>query len=68
MVEEFYDISLDIPKRDTPWKFAELLALFLQAEEVEKTCETCQCKTASVRHEIVTLPKVLMRPLALLLP
>jgi len=59
-VEPFYDISMDVPHKEEPWTFSKLLTHFFQREQVEKTCEKCMCTTASVRHEIVTPPKVLV--------
>ena len=38
----------------------QLLGNYFREESVEKTCEKCQCKTAGVRHEILTLPKLLV--------
>jgi len=51
---------MDIPERQGTWTLADLLGQFFRSEQVEKTCEKCQCTTASVQHEVLTLPKVLV--------
>lgn len=63
-VEDFYDISLDVsamPPQNSAYRLHDLLAHYLRPEaDIEKTCEKCQHKTASVEHNIVTLPEILV--------
>jgi len=64
-VEDFYDMSLDVSampvEASKPYQLADLLAHYFRPEAgIEKTCERCQHKTASVEHKLLTLPEVLV--------
>ncbi|XP_052103152.1 ubiquitin carboxyl-terminal hydrolase 37-like isoform X1 [Mytilus californianus] len=61
--EQFNDLSVDMPRtRDStnPRSLQDALELSLRKENIEYTCEKCNCNKAAVSHKFTKLPRVLV--------
>ncbi|XP_028393175.1 ubiquitin carboxyl-terminal hydrolase 37-like isoform X2 [Dendronephthya gigantea] len=57
--EIFNHLSLYLPRSHTS-SLTRLLGRFFQVEELERTCEKCDCETATQYVKIQTLPRVII--------
>uniref|UniRef100_A0A8C4N9P9 Ubiquitin carboxyl-terminal hydrolase 37 n=1 Tax=Eptatretus burgeri TaxID=7764 RepID=A0A8C4N9P9_EPTBU len=60
--EQFNDLSIELPRKnpDASRSIQDSLDLFFRVEQIEYTCEKCECRTATVIHKFVRLPRVLI--------
>ncbi|XP_033640309.1 ubiquitin carboxyl-terminal hydrolase 37-like [Asterias rubens] len=61
--EQFYDLSLDMPRRSHSNPIGSIqtaLEQFFREEGIEYACGECDCKQAIVTHKFTKLPRVII--------
>ncbi|XP_038071852.1 ubiquitin carboxyl-terminal hydrolase 37-like [Patiria miniata] len=61
--EQFYDLSLDMPRRSSSNPIGSIqtaMEQFFRAEVIEYACSECNCKQATVTHTFTRLPRVII--------
>uniref|UniRef100_UPI00358E315F ubiquitin carboxyl-terminal hydrolase 37-like n=1 Tax=Myxine glutinosa TaxID=7769 RepID=UPI00358E315F len=60
--EQFNDLSIELPRKnpDASRSIQDSLDLFFRVEQIEYTCEKCECRTATVIHKFFRLPRILI--------
>ncbi|XP_022102981.1 ubiquitin carboxyl-terminal hydrolase 37-like [Acanthaster planci] len=61
--EQFYSLSLDMPRRSSTNPVGSVqtaLEQFFHAETIEYACSECNCKQATVTHTFTRLPRVMI--------